>query len=69
MRDLIIEAFNNVIRREMDEEALVRDEIKQRGTWWAGSEIWKLRRQVQSLRKELQIARKSERAADWQRLE
>ena len=53
MRDLIIEAFKNVVDRELADEALVRDEIKQRGTYWAASEIWKLRRQVKSLRKQL----------------
>jgi hypothetical protein len=35
------------------EQAEVRDEIKQRGTYWAASEIWKLRRQVSALRKQL----------------
>jgi hypothetical protein len=53
MGDLIIEAFKNVVDRGIAEEALVRDEIKQRGTYWAASEIWKLRRQVKSLRKQL----------------
>jgi hypothetical protein len=51
---LIIQAFNNVIKREIAEEDAVRAEIKQRGTYWAGSEIWKLRRQVATLRKRLQ---------------
>jgi hypothetical protein len=45
--------FKKVIDREIAEEALVRDEIKQRGSYWAASEIWKLRRQVKSLRKQL----------------
>ncbi|MGY2920543.1 Mg2+ and Co2+ transporter CorA [Bradyrhizobium sp. USDA 3262] len=49
--ELIMEAFNNVIQRELAEEDAVRDEIKQRGTYWAASEIWKLRRQVASLRR------------------
>jgi hypothetical protein len=54
MRDhLIVEALKNVLDCEADERALVRDEIKQRGTYWAGEEIWKLRRQVRSLRKQL----------------
>jgi hypothetical protein len=52
-RDLIVEAFDNVIRREFAEEALVREEIQRRGTHWAASEIWKLRRQVAALRKRL----------------
>jgi ubiquinone biosynthesis protein UbiJ len=50
---LIIDAFNNVIKREIAEADEVRAEIKQRGTYWAGDEIWKLRRQVASLRKRL----------------
>jgi hypothetical protein len=53
MSDLIIEAFKNVIDREVAGKALVRDEIKQRGFYWAASEIWKLRRQVKALRKQL----------------
>jgi hypothetical protein len=51
MRDMIIEAFDNVIRREIAEADEVREEIKRRGTYWAGDEIWKLRRQVRALRK------------------
>jgi hypothetical protein len=51
MRDLILEAFKNVLDREREEQALVRDEIKQRGSYWAASEIWLLRRQVKALRK------------------
>jgi hypothetical protein len=66
---LIIQAFKNVVDREIAEENVVRDEIKQKGTYWAGSEIWKLRRQVQSLREQLQAAKKHERPSDWQRLE
>ena len=53
MRGLIVEAFNNVLDREFAEQAEVRDEIKQRGTYWAASEIWKLRGQVKALRKQL----------------
>ena len=52
MRDLIVEAMNNVINRELAEKSLVRDEIKDRGTYWAASEIWKPRRQVKALRKQ-----------------
>jgi hypothetical protein len=48
---LIIQAFNNVIEREFAEEAEVRAEIKQRGTYWAAAEICELRRQVAALRK------------------
>ena len=57
MNDLIITAFNNVIDRELAEQAEVREEIKQRGTYWAAREIWTLRRQVASLRRSLDQAR------------
>jgi hypothetical protein len=53
MRDLIVEALKNVVDRELAEQAEVRDEIKQRGSYWAASELWKLRRQVKALRKHL----------------
>jgi hypothetical protein len=52
-KDLIIQAFDAVIQRELAEEAEVREEIKQHGKYWAASEIWKLRRQVKALRKQL----------------
>ena len=54
-----MQAFNNVIDRELAEEAEVREEIRQRGTYWAASEIWKLRRQVASLRKQRDEADRS----------
>ena len=53
MGDLIVEAFNNLIKREIGEADEVREEIKRRGTYWAGDEIWKLRREVKALRKRL----------------
>ncbi|MBB4428398.1 hypothetical protein GGD66_006985 [Bradyrhizobium sp. CIR48] len=53
MRDLIIEAFDSVIRREIAEADDVRKEIAQRGAYWAGDELWKLRRQVAALRKRI----------------
>ncbi|MCD9825250.1 hypothetical protein [Bradyrhizobium japonicum] len=53
MRDLIIEAFDSVIRREIAEANDVRKEIAQRGAYWAGDEIRKLRRQVAALRKRI----------------
>ncbi|MDA9398567.1 hypothetical protein [Bradyrhizobium sp. CCBAU 45389] len=53
MRDLIIEAFDGVIRREIAEADDVRKEIAQRGAYWAGDEIWKLRRQVAAPRKRI----------------
>ena len=54
---LIVRAFDNVIKREIAEADELREEIKRRGTYWAGNEVWKLRRQVASLRKQLQEAR------------
>ena len=53
MKNLMIQAFDTVIQRELAEEAEVREEIKRRGSYWAASEIWKLRRQVKALRKQL----------------
>jgi hypothetical protein len=53
MTDLIIQALKNVVDRELAEQAEVRDEIKQRGSYWAASEIWKMRRQVKALQKRL----------------
>ncbi|MBV9171570.1 MAG: hypothetical protein JOZ81_15960 [Chloroflexi bacterium] len=53
MKNLMIQAFDTVIQRELAEEAEVREEIKQRGTYWAAGEIWRLRRQVGALRKRL----------------
>jgi ubiquinone biosynthesis protein UbiJ len=53
MKDLIIQALDNVIKREIAEADDVRKEIANRGTYWAGDEIWKLRRQVASLRARL----------------
>jgi hypothetical protein len=53
LHELIIGAFNRVFEQERAEEAEVRGEIAKHGTWWTASEIWKLRRQVKSLRKRL----------------
>jgi hypothetical protein len=53
MKDLVIQAFDAVIQREVAEEAEVRDEIKECGTVWAAREIWRLRRQVKALRRRL----------------
>lgn len=50
MSDLILETFDNVIKREIAKAGAVREEIKRRGRYWAGDEIWKLRRQVKPLR-------------------
>jgi len=51
--EAFVAAFKNVIDREIAEENEVREEIKRRGTYWAGSEIWKLRRQVAALRRRI----------------
>jgi hypothetical protein len=48
--DPIIRALNRIIQREFDEQYACREEIKQRGTYWAGRELWELRRQVKQLR-------------------
>ncbi|WP_407155205.1 hypothetical protein [Bradyrhizobium sp. STM 3557] len=47
------------IRRDLAQADKVRDEIRQKGTHWAGAEIWELRRQVASLRKQLAKAKQS----------
>jgi hypothetical protein len=57
MGDLILEAFDNLIRREIAGAGEVREEIKRRGTYWAGDEIWKLRRQVKGAAQSGQRAR------------
>jgi hypothetical protein len=53
LNGLIIQALNNITNQEIAEADEVRKEIAQRGTYWAGNEIWKLRRQVAALRKRL----------------
>jgi hypothetical protein len=45
----IISAFDAVIKRDLESEAAVREEIKQRGNRWAASEIFRLRRHVAAL--------------------
>lgn len=52
----IIGVFDAGFKRDAAERDLVRAEIKQRGTYWAGGEIWELRRQAASLRKQLDRA-------------
>lgn len=58
---LIIQAFDNVIKREIAEADEVRKEVANRGTYWAGDEIWKLRRQVAALQRRLAEQEMSER--------
>lgn len=53
LHELIIGAFNEGFERDQRETDAVRQEIKQRGTYWAGGEIWQLRKTVASLRKRL----------------
>jgi hypothetical protein len=47
-----------VIKRDIESEAAAREEIKQRGTQWAASEIFTLRRQVAALREQRDKAAK-----------
>lgn len=53
LHNLIIGVFNEGFERDSKEREKVREEIKQKGTWWAGTEIWELRRSVASLRNRL----------------
>lgn len=53
LHNLIIGVLNEGFERDSTQRDLVRQEIKQRGTYWAGTEIWELRRQVAGLRKRL----------------
>lgn len=53
LHELIIGVFNEGFERDRAAADAVRAEIKQRGTYWAGTEIWELRRQVKSLRARL----------------
>lgn len=48
--DPLIRALNQMMQREFDEQDACREEIKERGTYWAGREIWELRRQVKQLK-------------------
>lgn len=50
---LFMQALDEVIKREQVEVDEVRAEIAQKGTYWAGDEIWRLRRRVVGLRKQL----------------
>lgn len=53
LHSLIISVLNEGFERDAAQQELVRGEIKQRGTYWAGTEIWELRRTVATLRKRL----------------
>lgn len=63
LHNLIMGVMNEGFEREAAERTLVRQEIKQRGTYWAGNEIWDLRREVASLRKRL--AAEKEKSRDY----
>jgi hypothetical protein len=54
LHELIIGVFNEGFKREAVERDTVRQEIKDRGTYWAGGEIWQLRRRIASLEARLQ---------------
>lgn len=58
--DPIIRALNRMVQREFDEQDACRAEIKERGTYWAGREIWELRRQAAYWKKQAEslLARK-----------
>lgn len=49
LHDLIVRVLDEGFAKDQAEEALIRDEIKRCGTFWAGHEIWQLRRQVAAL--------------------
>ncbi len=53
LHDLIIKVFDEGFARDRAEADEIRNEIKTKGTYWAGGEIWKLRRLVASLRRRL----------------
>ena len=60
----LVHAFKAVIDREIAGANEVREEIRRRGTYWAGDEIWKLRRQVASLRRRLEEDRTGDEGLD-----
>jgi len=47
LADPIVKLFDMAIRQSFAEEDKVRAEIKQKGTYWAAGEIYKLRRRVE----------------------
>jgi hypothetical protein len=61
LHNLIIGVLNEGFERDRLEADKVRDEIKRRGTYWAGTEILELRRAVASLRKQLTSALSSQK--------
>jgi spore coat protein CotF len=61
----IMNVFDQVIKQEIAEADQVRAEIKQKGTYWAGDEIWKLRRDVAYWKKAAQEARAAQSRERW----
>jgi hypothetical protein len=55
--DPIIRALNRMMQREFDEQDACRSEIKERGTYWAGREIWELRRRAAYWQKQTESLR------------
>lgn len=53
MKDPVTHAFENIFKQEIAEADEVRKEIAERGTYWAGDQIWSLRRTVAALRARL----------------
>ena len=53
LHKMIIAVFDEAFQRNIAEADEVRKEIAEKGTYWAGGEIWKLRRQVAALRERL----------------
>lgn len=61
--DPIIRALNQIMQQEFDEQDACRAEIKERGTYWAGREIWELRRSVAYWKKETLACRAKRKRA------
>lgn len=53
LHNAIMSVFNEGFERDRQQREVVREEIKQRGSYWAAQEIWELRRSVKSLRARL----------------
>lgn len=66
LHNLIIGVFNEGFERDRKEADKVREEIKQRGTYWAGDEIATLRRRLVSARAANEVLRRQLDEADEQ---
>jgi hypothetical protein len=51
-RDPILRAFDAMFACEQHQMDSARAEIRERGTYWAGGELYRLRRQVEYWRKQ-----------------